>query len=327
MITNRIFILLLSVICAIPIYANTLIITRGPVCSGMGNYLSNAIKSVDDSYQTFSQNDLFNVVYYQVFNELFPDQMSIISKAIEQENISYAITNYYVYFKDTAYEQQKQQALEAIIHIRKALNNPFGEQIHTNIITTTKHLVMAELAYHAACKHNVVLEGGTLVNFDDEFSLLKNSFDTVVETLTYCPPTDMIEQWQQKETQAINEKKSFKRRHIKQVLKSFFNNFIPTDNEENAVIILTRDEFNAIINQATDYILTTPEDEIGENSIFTRTEFTLEELMALKESLYEQYNFYTVDYIALSPRLSYDILLNCTEDCLNFAQRIANGEF
>jgi hypothetical protein len=88
--------------------------------------------------------------------------MAIISKAIDQENISYAITNYHVYFKETTYWQQKQQALDAIAYIRNVLNSPSGEQLYEDIITITKHIVMAELVYHAACKHNVVWEGGTI---------------------------------------------------------------------------------------------------------------------------------------------------------------------
>jgi hypothetical protein len=292
----------------------------------MGSYLSNAIKSVDDTYNTFAQNDISNFAYYQVFNELFPQHMAIISKAINPENISYAITNYHVYFKDTAYAQQKEQALDAIAYIRNVLNDPSSELIHSSLIAITQHSVMAELAYHAACKHNVVWEGGTIVNFDKEATALKNSFDTVIETITYCPPTKMIEQWLQKDTQATNEQKAYKKRILRQVLQSFFNNFIPTNNEQDAAIILTKDEFDTIIQQATDYIATVPQNEQGEDGVFTRTEFTLEGLAEFKAKIYSQCNFDTVDYVALTPSLSCDVLLSSREDCLNFAQRIANGD-
>ena len=308
-------------------HANTLIITRGPVCQAMGSYLSNAIKSVDNSYYSLSQIDVSNAVYYQLFNELFPQEMAIITNAIEPENVSYAVTNNYVYFKETAYWQQQQQALDAIAYIQNTINDPAHEHIYTDLLNSIKHLVMADLAYHAACKHNVVLEGGTIINFEDDTAHIRNSFDTVVETINYCPPTDMIELWQQKETMAINEKKAYKRRLLKQVLTSFFNNFIPTENESDAIIILTKDEFDMIINQAIDYIQIAPEEELIQDGTFTRAEFTLDELAYFREMIYAKYNFDEVDYVSLVPTLSYDILLSSKQDCLNLAQRIANGEF
>ena len=308
-------------------HANNLIITRGPVCSGMGSYLTNAIKSVDSSYESLSHIDVSNIVYYRMFDQLFPKEMAIIGNAIDQENISYAIVHNHVYFKETAYWQQKHQALDAIAYIQTALNAQENEHIYGDMINITKHLVMADLAYHAASKHNVVFEGGTIINFDDEGASIKASFDTVIETITYCPPTTMIEQWQQKNKNAMNEKKAYNRRLLKQVLKTFFNNFIPTADENQAVVILTRDEFDTIIAQAADYIQTVQEGEIGENGTFTRTEFTLDQLAEFKDKIYQQYNFDFVDHVALVPALSYDVLFSSKEDCLNFAQRIANGEF
>jgi hypothetical protein len=308
-------------------HANTLIITRGPVCSGMGSYLSNAIKSVDSSYESLSQIDVSNMVYYRMFDQLFPKEMAIIANAIDQQNISYAITNNYVYFKETAYEQQKQQALDAIAYIQTVLNASEDEHIYGDLINIFKYLVMADLAYHAACKHNVIFEGGTVFNFDDEAASIKDSFDTVIETITYCPPTAMIGQWQQKNTNAMNEKKAYNRRLLKQVLQTFFNNFVPTADENQAVVMLTKDEFDTIIAQAAEYIETVQEGELGENGTFTRTEFTLEQLTEFKDTQYQRYNFDVVDYVALVPVLSYDVLLSSKEDCLNLARRIANGEF
>lgn len=308
-------------------HANTLIITRGPICNAMGSYLCNAITTANPSYHSLSQIDVSNMVYYQVFNTLFPKEMAILANAIDQENISYAITKNHIYFKESTYEEQRQQARDIISSIQKTLNEPANEHIYNDIITIVSHLVMADLAYHTACNHNVIWESGTNINFENEVESIKNSFDTVIETLTYYPPTSMVQHWQEKNNSAIAQKRADKRRLLKQVLESFFNNFKPvTDENNNAIITLTKDEFDTIIEQSANYIQMIPQNELGENGAFTQTEFTLDELMSFKEARYTEYNFDVVDHVVLAPTLSYDILLSSKEDCLNFAQNIADEE-
>src|SRR5579863_3360769 len=174
--TRQLFILLLCTIFTSYTHANTLIITRGPICSGMGSYLSNLIHSLDNSYEVLAQRDIFNMLYFQLFSDLFPKQMSIISNAISPENISYAITKYHTYFKKTAYEQQKQQTLQAIDEIREFLNKPGNEYIYDMFRLTVQHIVISNLAYHAALGHNVIFEGGTIVNWDNEIAPIKQHF-------------------------------------------------------------------------------------------------------------------------------------------------------
>src|SRR5688500_2812366 len=96
---------------------NTLIIARGPVCCGMGNHLIHALKSLDSSYQIFSQNNMSRAITYKLLNELFPQQIAIITNAIDEENVCGALIYYHVYFKVTASEQQKNNALAAITDI------------------------------------------------------------------------------------------------------------------------------------------------------------------------------------------------------------------
>ena len=319
------FIMVLCAMFTVPIHANTLIITRGPISSGMGGYLSNAISSLDSSYYAFSQNDILRVVHYKLFDDMFPQQMAIIRNAIEPENIAPAITNYHICFKHTVYEQQKQHALAAIAHIRQVLNAPENEYIFTALHAMVKHLTMAELSYHAACGHNLVWEGGTVYNFDEDAAAIKECFSTVIETVTANPPATMLEQWYQRNALAINEKKAFDRRLIKRVLTTFFNNFQPADEYQDPVITLSRDEFDIIIAQAAEYIQTVPREEFGENGIFTRSEFTLEELFEFAEHIYAELDFENNDYVFLAPSLECDVLLSSKEECLQFAQDLIYG--
>ena len=319
---QRMIALLICVPFASQLIANTLIITRGPIYSAMGSYLSNAITSQDESYYAISQVDIANSCYYQLLNDLFPKEMELISQAIEPENISYAITNYHVYFKDTAYTSQKEQALDVIQHIRTFFNDPTNKHISDLLLTTLQHITFARLAYLAACGHNIVWESGTVINFEnDTDEQIKQGFDNIITTITYCHPTQMIDKWLIRNTNAINEKKAYNRRLLKKVFQSFFNCFQPTT-DENAIVVLTKDEFDAIIQQACQYIQTVPTDEKGEDGIFTRTEFTLEELEAFKQEKYIEFNFEQVDHVALAPIISYDIALNTQEDCLKFAASV-----
>ena len=274
--TKNIFILLVCSLITAHMHANVLIITRGPVCSGTGSYLANAIKSLDNSYYTISQNDIFNTVSHQLFNVIFPQHMEIINNAIEQENITSAITNYHIYFKETAYEQQKEQAITAIEYIRAVLNDPTNANFLAAISLVKNHAEMTELAYHAACEHNVVWEKRTYSDWDYETAQVEGLFSNILNVVTYCPPTTMIEQWLERNTQAATSQKASHRRLVKQVLTSFFTIFQPADEYQEAVVMLTRDEFDRIIAQAANYILTLPREEFGEHRAFTSSEFTLE---------------------------------------------------
>jgi hypothetical protein len=323
--TKNLFILLLCSILTSQANANTLVITRGPVCSGMGNYLANAIKSLDDNYFIVSPNDTANILYHQLFNTVFPQHMAIINNAIDQENIIPAIHGYHVYFKKTAYPQQRQQAIESIKYIRQVLNDPTNENFLTALNLMKNHVEMTELAYHAACDHNVVWEKRTFTDWDYDTAHIEELFSNVLNTLTYCHPIMMIEEWQEHNNNAIAEKKASHRRLVKHVLKTFFNIFKPADEYQDAVVLLTKDEFDDIIEQAAQYITTVPLAEFGEHGVFTSSEFTLKELFDFKAQVYTEYDFENVDYALLAPILPYDILLKSQDDCLEFAQELVNG--
>jgi len=324
--TKNLLTLLLCTVFTFHVHANTLVITRGPVCSGMGSYLAHGIQSLDNSYYIVSQNDIFYELCYALFSTVFPHHMEIINKAIEQENITAAITFYHLFFKKTANQYEKEQAIEAIKEIQKALNDPTNENFLNAFYLIKNHDEMAQLASHAACGHNVVWEKRTFNNWDYDTAQVESLFSNVFNTITYCPATTMIEQWLERNAQAIAEESAPHKRLVKQVLKSFFNCFKPTQDEyQDDAIVLTKDEFDAIIDQAANYIQTVPQDEFGENGIFTNGEFTLEELFQFKANMYAEFDFDNVDYVILAPVLTYDVLLSSKEGCLNFAQELING--
>ena len=323
---KHLFVLLFCSIVIFHAHANTLITTRGPVCSGMGTYLAHAIKAVDNSYYTISQNDIYNALYYQMLSLVFPDHMSLINVAIDEENIIPAIANYHIYFKETADESHKLHAMVGIDDIRHVLNNQGSEKFLHALSLLKGQVEMAELAYHAACGHNVIWERRANSDWDYETAEIEELFDNVCNTVTYCPPTTMIEQWLHRNNHAIKTRKAFERRFVKQILMTFFRNFQQVSDEyQEVTVVLTRNEFDTIINQAADYIQTVPQDESGFNGEFTSTEFTLEELFNFKAHLYAKFDFDNVDAVALAPTLTHDVLLRSKENCLDFAQALVSG--
>ncbi|HSC25060.1 MAG TPA: hypothetical protein VLB80_02485 [Candidatus Babeliales bacterium] len=321
---NQIFILLLCTFSTLYTDANTLVITRGPICSGMGGYLSNMITSYDDSYKSLSQYDIFHSLFYQLLNDLFSEQMIIINKAINPENIPHAIMYYHVYFKNTAHEQQKQQTLSAIVEIRDYLNKPCNQYILDMFFMAVQRATMAQLYYHAACGHNVVWESGTVYNWENELELIKTSFTDIVTTLTCSMPDTMIKEWQVRNEEAINTKNASNRRLIKKVLESFFNCFKLATPDQQNIIIFTKNDFNQIMEDAAQYIKTVPAVEYGERGTFTNSEFTLEELFDFAAKIYFEFNFENTDQIALAPSLNGDVLLYSKNDCFTFAQNLIN---
>jgi len=321
---KNLFTIFLFSFLVLPMHPNTLIITRGPVCSGMGSYLANAIKSLDNSYYIFSQNDLFNGVCHQLFNTVFPYHMEIISNAIDQENIVPAIIYYQPIFKDSILIA-KLQAMQAIQYIRQILDDSTSESFSTALHLVKNHAEMEELAYHAACKHNVVWEKRTYSDWNYDTTEIEKLFDNVLNVVTYCHPTAMIQQWLEKNTNAMTEKKAFLRRRAKQVLTTFFNNFQPVGEQQDAIVMLTRNEFDCIIEEVASYIQTVPDNEFANKGLFTSGEFTLEELFNFKAEIYKKFDFENLDYIELAPTLYYDVLLSSKEDCLQFAQELTNS--
>ncbi len=304
------------------LHATTLILTRGPVSSRMGTYLLNAVTAYNNSYASISHIDATNVAYTKLLNDFFPYDMNILRRAMAENNISYAITNYHTYFKDTAYPEQKADAIERIEQLRAILNDPRNERVKSSLGSVVKHMVMMNVAYEAACNNSVILEGGTLFNIDDEANLLANSFDTIIKVFTYVHPTDMINEWKKRNEAAIVHKQADERRLIKHVLTSFFNSFKSVDTADEAIVTLTRDEFDTIVEQAAEYIATVPAEEFGENGLFTRSEFTLHELDEFKDTVYNKLGFNTQDIVYLVPALAYDLVLTSAEECLDFAQNL-----
>ena len=316
------YMILTSVLLFAHLHANTLILTRGPVCWGMGTYLLNAVSSYNMNYASISHIDASRYVYYQAFNDFFPYDMEIIAKAIDADNISYAISDYHVYFKDMVYPDQKNDVLERLALIRSILNDPLNERVKASLRSVVKYMVMMNVAYENACNNNVVLEGGTILNIDEEVALFAHSFDNVMRVFTYVHPTEMISQWQQRNEAAIANKQASQRRLVTDVLRTFFNSFTQAENPEDALVTLSKDEFDTIIGQAAEYIDNVPAEEFGENGIFTRSEFTLAELAEWADGTYQNLGFDQQDVVYLVPSLPYDIALASPEECLDFAQSL-----
>jgi hypothetical protein len=85
-------VLLISMLYTSYTHANTLIITRGPACCGMGTDLCNAISIANNSYNIFSQNDLITLIYYNLYYDLFPDEIEYLLRVMQPRKISVAIT-------------------------------------------------------------------------------------------------------------------------------------------------------------------------------------------------------------------------------------------
>jgi hypothetical protein len=316
------YIILASVLLAAHLQANTLIFTRGPVCCGMGTYLLNAVSTYNMNYASISHIDASRYVYYQAFNDFFPYDMEIIAKAIDADNISYAISDYHVYFKDMVYPEQKNDVLERLVLIRSILNDPLNERVKASLRSVVKHMVMMNVAYETACNNNVILEGGTILNIDEEVALFAHSFDSVIRVFAYVHPTEMISMWQERNEAAIANKQASQRRFLSDVLRTFFNSFTQAENPQDALVTLSRDEFGTIIGQAAEYINNVPAEEFGENGIFTRSEFTLAELAEFAETKYQQLGFDQQDTVYLVPSLPYDVALASPQECLDFAQSL-----
>jgi hypothetical protein len=292
----------------------------------MGSYLTNAIISVDNSYySSFSQNDLFNGVCYELLDVIFPDHMNIINNAVDSENIMPAILYHHTYFKDATPEAQL-QAIDSIEYIREFLNDSTrSENFVTALRLVKNHSEMTILAYHAACKHNIVWEKRTSSDWNYDTADIEKLFDNVLNVVTYCHPTVMIEKLLENNTNAMIEKKAPLRRRAKQVLTSFFNIFCPIGEGQDAIVILTKNEFDQIIEEVANYIQTVPGDEFAKSESFTSGEFTLEDLFNFKAEIYEKFDFENVDYVSLAPTLYYDVLLSSKEDCLQFVQEFIKG--
>lgn len=326
---KNLFFLLLCSLLGSSIYANSLIITRGPTCSAMGTYLANALKSFDDSYYIFSQNDNFNEVCFQLLSAVLPYHMRVIGNVMDRENIIPSIIYGHTYFKDVI-PVAKLQAMEAIEYIRQFLNDPMNDDFIRALRLVKNHLEMTELAYHAACEHNVVWERRTFSDWDYDTVEIENLFENVVNVITYCHPATMIKEWLEKDREATAEKKASFKRHAKKVVISFFSIFQPVDEYQDAVVILTKDEFDRIIDEVANYIITLSDNsstdeyddmqEYDEEESFTHSEFSLEELFNFKMEMYEKFDFENVNFVGLAPMLYYDVLLSSKEDCLLFAQ-------
>jgi hypothetical protein len=220
-------------------------------------------------------------------------------------------------------KEHQQKALAIIDEIRQKLENPIHEKTFKLLFITAKHMVMTKLAYYAASNQNVVWETGLKVNWDEEIAELKKKFDNVIEVITYCPPTTMIEKWHKKNELAINTNKGFKRKLLKQVLTSFFNSFVSQATpEQQGIIILTKQECDTIFADAYDYISNHSDNNDNKDGIFIRYEFSIEELMAFKKEIYTRFNIDNVDKIYLVPAIPYDILIDNQNDCLEFAQTL-----
>jgi hypothetical protein len=292
----------------------------------MGTYLANAIKSFDTSYHFFSQNDDFNEICFFLLSTEFPDHMVIIGNAIDQENIIPSIVYGHTYFKDVS-SAAKLQAIGAIECMRRFLNNPVNDNFIKALRLVKNHARMVQLAYSVVCKNNIIWERRTFNDWNYDTKEIENLFDNVINVITYCHPTTMIKEWLVKDYEATTEKKASLKRHAKQVVTSFFAIFQPVDESQDTIVILTKDEFDRIIDEVADYIKILPDNLLIEEESFTQSEFTLEELLDFKTAMYEKFDFENVDCVKLAPILSYDVLLSSKEDCVKFAQEFTKKCF
>jgi hypothetical protein len=300
------------------LHANTLIITRGPVCRNLGTVLGNAIHSIDSSYKIVRQNDVFQDVHYTFLKRMFPDQMNFLESAIEPRNVVPAIWKSDIYFKDDADSATILQAWNIIEEIQRTLTNI--PQYDAAITIAKKARVISELASYAAGNDNVVWETGVLCTLDEDAAQIKDKFNVVFETITYCSPETIIEGLLIRNFDADCSRDASNKKLVREALTSFFMCFQLAGEDYQNGIMLTRDDFNDLMQKSACYIRKTPEINVGDRIPFVTYEFSPEELEAFRNDLYEQFNFDEVDRVVLTPAIPYDVLLHGKEECLQFAR-------
>jgi len=109
------------------------------------------------------------------------------------------------------------------------------------------------------------------------------------------------------------------------MIKSFFSFLQPNDSQvtRNTNLFVTKQEFDTLMQKMLLYISnnTTPNAQ-QKKSFFSIHEFTVEELLEFKNTMYAKFHFDKQEQTILMPSITSDILL-CTEgDCHTYTTKL-----
>jgi deoxyadenosine/deoxycytidine kinase len=301
--------------------ANVLIVIKGTANCGKST-LCRALNILDNSYKIISQDDINRKNTYEICENVFPEEMLIIRKAIKYENMWQAIKCLNVIFMSEIDEEEKQVTINAITRIRSFFDDPAHYNQCMAISKRVKHKVMEQLLFYTAAGYNIILDSWGVTNWDYELEQLDECFDHIIKVVTYCSLETVIERWKKRNEEATQTNNYEEQRFLGQMLRSFFGFLEPTSVDQSGVLIVTKKDFDVLIEDAAHYIKNLEHKEHLDDLTFSYHEFTYKELLDFKERIYTKFNFENVEYVELIPSASYDILLHTEGEYNDYADAL-----
>lgn len=308
----------------------SLIIIRGTANSGKSTLCKTLNKLLNNSYAFVSQDDIHRKESYKAFKSIFPEEMKLICETIPYKNLWQTIKYGVITFPDNTEEQKKEAIQNAVSTIQKYFDNPCYTKQKNALDALGKQKVMHQLLFHATQRHNVIFDSWGVTNWDYELNQLKNYFDHLIGVVTYCSLKTVKQRWKHRNSCARETNDYTEVRTMTQMIKSFFSFLQPNDSNltQNINLLVTKQEFDTLMQKMLLYISnnTTPNAQ-QKKSFFSIQEFTAEELLEFKNTMYEKFHFDKQEQTILMPSITADILL-CTEgDCDTYTAELLKKIF
>jgi deoxyadenosine/deoxycytidine kinase len=321
MLLRQISLLLIFSIITFSTEANTLIVIQGTANSGKSS-LCQALNNLDNSYKIISQDDINRKATYEVCEKAFPEEMAVIRKTVAYENMWQAIKCFNVIFIPKISEEEKQNTLDAISLIQDFFDDSVHHKELAAMNKRIKHRVMEQLLFYAAVGYNIILDSWGYTNWDYELDQVSECFNHIIKVATYCSLETVIKRWKKRNEEAIKTNNYKEKRFLGQMLKSFFGFLEPSLTDQSGVLILTKKDFDMLIEKAIQCIQNFEHKKHLDNSVFSSYEFTYEELLDFKEKMYTKFDFDNVESVIVRPSMPHDMVL-CTEgECKDYASNL-----
>lgn len=274
----------------------------GGCCAGKSSF-EKALLRKKGNWEVIDEDDVGFVVLKEALHKRFPDELSLISRCIEDRNLFHAFLRKQVCFKKETTTEERDKILEFLSKIREELDNPSHLDWKKSLWRSVGEKVVVDVQTAVSHKKHVLVSawGSAMSKVGSEFPSLKN-----VKVLLYNPLRVAFDRLIERNEAAMRTDNYEPRRLPSFVPVSYCKLMKLTQEKSLACDSVTRRELEATFDRIIGSLECPRPEEIPES--FTDYDFPEKYLRERQGELFSPLGE-SQDLCYIAPQDTYDIIL------------------
>lgn len=280
------------------------------LCGTCSSGKSTFIQTIKDPCDLIvvDEDSIMQKKYVDAVVKRFPNECDYISRFIANVNLYHALREKDILFNDEPSEGDKSKVIQTLDEIQRELNQSINLAWKQKISQEINEEVLFQLKGSIEQNNNIILDSW-YVKEDDIKKLFPNV--KIIKILLFCPFHETFTRFLNRNEEAIKLKNLQEKRYFRQFLGTFAAFYKIDENPQTALQKIYKAEIDQIFDEISLKINNQECDD--QKPIFTFNEIAHNQFLKIKNLFYEPFMFSTSEFLYLSPRKEYDLIVDARQ--------------